>query len=131
MSSVAFDLECPGSEPIEFLLFLGRPEHRSCAVNEEHPYVRVSTFGDTPESSVQATGTLPRRKAEIAGEMATSGKATDVTDECDECSGSQQSDAGDSAQTINDGIIPRQILELAFDLTDSNFEISDFSTRLV
>ena len=98
---------------------------------QEHPDIRVTTLWDASEPSLQAAGVFPGCPAEIAGEVALSCKASDITDECYKCSGTEQPYAGDSTQATDYRIIIRQDPEVSFDITDTDLEILDLYACLV
>ena len=97
-------------------------------MDQEHSDIRVTTFGDASEASMQAAGMFPGCKAEIAGEMAARGKAVNITCKSYNCSGTQQADSGYGTQAGYDRITFSQGLEVMFDISDTNLEILDLFT---
>lgn len=94
-------------------------------MNQEHPDISITTLGYAAEPSMQAAGMFPGCKNEIAGEMATGWKASDVADKGDDRSGTQQADSGNGTQVVDDRIIFSQDPEITFDVADTTFEIFD------
>src|SRR5215510_15238704 len=84
VASQPFDLESPGTQPIEVLAPFGRPENGARAVNEQGSEVDVAALADPPQQPHQSTGVLSRGQTEVAGEASRGRKPPYATHEGDQ-----------------------------------------------
>jgi len=127
VAALTLTLESPGLETIGTLSPLRRPENRACAVDEKHPKVRIAALGDGTEPTDKSARVLPGSEPEEAREVATGGEAVDVADKGHESGGGEEADAGDRAQTPDDGILRCEGFDLVNDVADAGVEVEDFS----
>jgi hypothetical protein len=77
----------------------------------------------------EATGKLARGEAQVARQVATGRKTSDVADKGHEGGGNEQADAGDSHEVSHGRQLAGQRLQLTLDHLDPRFDIADLLAR--
>jgi hypothetical protein len=130
MAALFLKCKSPNTEPVGGFGFLGMREDRTGTMDQEHSKIHISPLGDVTETPVKSAGISPGSEAEEAGEVTGCGKSIHITDKSNESSGRQQTDPGDRAEALIDGIVFRKMFQLPFDGTDPCLELGDFIRHL-
>ena len=116
------DLEDPAPR-IGFLS--GSEDHRSGAMDQHRPQIRVTALAHAQQSRLAAAGVLPRYHAQSCGELSAVVEVPGITDGCYQCAGCDRTDTRHLLQSSTGFVCPMPCLDLFFDLVDLAAEESE------
>lgn len=131
VTASSLDFESPGPEAVGGFHALGSPKNGAGAVGEEHSDIGVAALADATEPADASGGVFSRSQAEIARELSSRAKPSDVSDKGDEGGCGEKPDTGYVPKPYHDRHLPSEGLELPFRLAHSRFESADFQAHFV